>query len=477
MFQEEFNELLNLVENSLEIDDDHNVKVVNTDKIRKNVFKLVEISATGSGSKRALARYLVRAAGLEIGVYPASIHELYIARGRGDVPSNFTVPAINLRILSFDAARAVFRNAIKMDASAILFEIARSEIGYTDQHPSEYATNMLGAAIAEGYTGPVFIQGDHFQVSPSRYKDDPEKEIQTLKKLIRNALQAGFFNIDVDTSTLVDLDKETVPEQQEINYTLSAELTKFIRSLEPEGVTVSIGGEIGEVGGQNSNEEELRAYVSGFNQTMEEMSPGSAGLSKISIQTGTSHGGVVLPDGSIAQVNVDFDTLLRLSQVSREEYAMAGAVQHGASTLPQDAFGKFRESEACEVHLATNFQNIFYDLVPEGLKKDIYAYLDENHSDERKPDMTDDQFYYKTRKRAIGAYKKQTWAMSEDDKHVVFNAWEAQFNQLFTSLGISGTKEYVEKHVGFVKVIPTLDYYLDVIADTREAEDTSDLAD
>ena len=38
-------------------------------------------------------------------------------------------------------------------------------------------------------------------------------------------------------------------------------MTAFIRSIEPEGVTISVGGEIGEVGGHNSNEEELRAYT------------------------------------------------------------------------------------------------------------------------------------------------------------------------------------------------------------------------
>ena len=80
------------------------------------------------------------------------------------------------------------------------------------------------------------------------------------------------------------------------------------------------------------------------------------GISKISIQTGTSHGGVVLLDGTIAKVSVDFDTLLKLSRIARKQYGMGGAVQHGASTLPEDAFSKFVEAEAVEVHLATNFE-------------------------------------------------------------------------------------------------------------------------
>src|ERR671938_677564 len=95
---------------------------------------------------------------------------------------------------------------------------------------------------------------------------------------------------------------------------------------EPEGVTISVGGEIGEVGTQNSTVEELRAFMDGFNRTLKgKAAPGTPGLSKISVQSGTSHGGVVLPDGSIADVKLDLDTLERLSTVARKEYGLAGA--------------------------------------------------------------------------------------------------------------------------------------------------------
>jgi fructose/tagatose bisphosphate aldolase len=453
------------------------VKVIDVAALKSNIFKLVEISALKTGSEAATARFLVRGAAIDLGIFPASIHELYIARGKGEVPNTFTVPAINLRVLSFDAARAVFRAAKKINGGAIIFEIARSEIGYTDQRPSEYTTNILAAAIIEDHSGPVYLQGDHFQISASRYANDPETEVQAVKDLTKEAVHAGFYNIDIDTSTLVDLSKETVADQQQVNTSLSAELAAYVREIEPEGVTVSIGGEIGEVGGQNSTEEELRIYTEQFNEKLEEITPGTAGLSKISIQTGTSHGGVVLPDGSIAQVSVDFDTLLALSRIARDDYGMAGAVQHGASTLPQDAFGKFVESEACEVHLATNFQNIFYDFAPEDLVQDIYSYLGENHSNERKPDMTDDQFHYKTRKRAFGPFKSQIWALPQKTKDKVTQQWEAQFQQLFDSLAVANTKQFAEKHTTKINVLPSLASYIKIAGGETEEEDTSDLAD
>lgn len=466
-------EFENVLENSIKLDE-KSVRIVKPVELKSQIHKLAEISALESGAKQGFARYLTRLIALEMGIFPASIHDLYIARGKGKYPFTFSVPALNLRVLAFDSAKAAFRAAQKMNGSAIIFEIARSEMGYTDQKPSEYSTSILAAAIAEGYQGPVFIQGDHFQVSLKKYGADPDGEIAALKSLIREALAAGFFNIDVDTSTLVDINKPTIPEQQELNTSLSAMFTAFIRSVEPEGVTVSIGGEIGEVGGHNSTEEELRAYLDGFSNKLKASAPDAAGLSKISIQTGTSHGGVVLPDGSIAKVDVDFNVLRDLSRVARKEYGLGGTVQHGASTLPEDAFSKFVEHEATEVHLATNFTNMFFDLIPEDFREEIYAYLREKSAGDRKPEMTDDQFYYKVRKNAIGPFKKQSWNLPVEVKKVIGDAWEAQFTRLFTSLGVKDTTKYVSEAIKEVKIQPLLKDYLGAAADTGDVRDLAD---
>src|SRR6266487_2165806 len=319
--------------------------------VRKAVF--------GSEDDKAHARWMIWEMGQKEGVRPASIHELYMARGRGDVPP-FTTPAMNVRILSYDTGRAIFRAAKRLDAGALICEIARSEIGYTEQRPAEYVAVMTAAALREGFVGPLFIQGDHVQVNAKKYAADPEPELQAVRTLIEEELHAGFYNIDVDTSTLVDLSQQTLAEQQRVNYERAAELTRFIRDREPEGVTVSVGAEIGEVGGKNSDVHELKAFMEGYNRTLERLGP-YRGISKISVQTGTSHGGVVLPDGSIAKVQLDLDALQALSRAARATYGLGGAVQHGASTLPAEAFGAFPACEAIEIHLATNFQNIVFD--------------------------------------------------------------------------------------------------------------------
>lgn len=382
------------------------------------------------------------------GAYLASIHDVYIARGKGQ-GKNFTVPAMNLRSLTYYLAKAIFRVAKRNNAGAFIFEIAKSEMGYTGQPPIEYVGVILAAALKEGYAGPIFIQGDHCQIKAGEYFKDKAKEVAALKDMVADCVAAGFYNIDVDSSTTVKLDRPSLTEQQRDNFEVCADMSAFIRSIQPKGIQVSIGGEIGEVGHKNSTVEELTAFMDGYNKSLPK---GLAGLSKISVQTGTSHGGVVLPDGTIANVSVDFDTLKALSAAAQKQYGMGGAVQHGASTLPDNAFNKFPEVNTIEIHLATNFQNKTLDskLFP----RDLYAKMAEwckgNCQSERKANDTDEQFMYKARKRALGQFKKEIMGLPESVKDGIAAEIEKNFEFLFKQLNVNDTKDFV---AGIVKPV------------------------
>jgi hypothetical protein len=349
--------------------------------------------------------------------------------------------------MSYDTARAIFRTAKKLNAGAFLLEIARSEIVYTEQRPTEYVAVMIAAALREGYHHPVFIQGDHFQVNAKKFAVDAAAEVAAVKALATEAIAAGFYNIDLDTSTLVDLSKPTLAEQQRLNYEIGVELTRHVRGLEPKGVTISLGGEIGEVGTSNSTVAELRAFMDGYTQTLQRQAPGMVGLSKISVQSGTSHGGVVKADGSIADVQLDFQTLEDLGRVARAEYGLSGAVQHGASTLPDDLFNNFPRTETAEIHLATGFQTMLYDHLPAALRAEIYGWLRENAKDERKPGDTDEQFFYKSRKKALGPFKKALWSLPAETQAELARAYDAKFEFLFTQLGVGGTLPHVQRYI------------------------------
>ncbi|MGD0280425.1 MAG: class II fructose-bisphosphate aldolase, partial [Smithella sp.] len=351
-------------------------------------------------------------------------------------------------------AQAVFRAAMKGKVGPVIFEIARSEIDYTMQRPVEYTCAVTAAAIKTGYRGPVFLQGDHFQINAKKYAADAAKEIQTVKNLIWEAIESGFYNIDIDTSTLVDLTKASVKEQQKLNYGLAAELTTMIRDLEPEGITISVGGEIGEVGGKNSTVEELQAYMDGYLEELKKQGESLKGISKISVQTGTTHGGVPLADGSVAKVKIDFGVLEKLSALARSQYGLAGAVQHGASTLPNEAFDKFPAVGTAEIHLATGFQNIIYDSssFPGDLKEKIYEYMKTELKSEWKEKDTEEQFVYKTRKKGFGHFKLEMWHLPADVLNKIGVELENQFSFLFDKLKMTETQEIVKKYIKPVDV-------------------------
>ena len=454
MIYKDKNELLEGCEKIIEIDG-NDVCILDEAGFRNELIDNLIYTAVFCSDKAAqiAACWLIRRAGTALGIMSASIQPLYEAMGREEL-KGFTVPAINIRGITYDAAQAVFRAAMKGKVGPVIFEIARSEIDYTMQRPVEYVCAVTAAAIKTGYRGPIFLQGDHFQINAKKFAADAAKEIQTVKNLIWEAIEAGFYNIDIDTSTLVDLTKESVKEQQKTNYSLAAELTTMIRDLEPEGVTISVGGEIGEVGGKNSTVEELQAYMDGYLEELKKQGASLKGISKISVQTGTTHGGIPLADGSVAKVKIDFAVLEKLSALARSQYGLAGAVQHGASTLPDEAFDRFPAVGTAEIHLATGFQNIIYDSsnFPGDLKEKIYEYMKTEYKSEWKEKDTEEQFIYKTRKKGFGPFKLEMWQLPADTLNNIGAELEKQFSFLFEKLKMTHTQKIVEKYIKPVDV-------------------------
>ncbi len=245
----------------------------------------------------------------------ASIKSIYKQVANGQL-NGFTVPAFNIRLLTFDLMKALFRAAQKEKAGLFVVELAQSEMEYTSQTPQEYAKNCWAAAKAENYQAPIFLQGDHFKLIS-------DVESQILEKLIKKAIKAGFLNIDIDCSSL--------PLTENIKQT-----NYFIEFINKLNSKISIGAEIGEIGGKNTTNEQLEQFLAKVK-----------GISKIAVQTGTAHG----KGGQI-----DWQLVSQLTTTAKK-YGLAGIVQHGASTLPQKDLKKLAPAEVCEVHLATEIMN------------------------------------------------------------------------------------------------------------------------
>lgn len=434
--------------------DGENIIIRDEAKLRANIGELAKSSSLDHGDRAAWSKFLIYVSAQKLGIIPASIHELYMARGRGEVASSWTTPAINLRALTFDCARAAFRSADKIYSALMIFEIARVELGWSGISLAEYSACVLAAAIAEGYRGPVFLQGDHFQVSAQL---PIEQEKSSIKRFVRQAVAAGFYNIDIDTSTLVDLSQPRVSEQQYQNASISAELAAFIRNVQPDGITISIGGEIGEVGGHVSTIEELTTYIQLFNQKYTELCPNTPGLSKVSIHSGSTHGGIALADGKIKKAQIDFEAIEKLGRTTREVCGLGGVVQHGASTLEYENFDKLVQAGTLEVHLATSFMTTLFQLIPDPLKAKMYQWLDTHYGYERTGEMTDPQFYHKTQMHALAPFKRDLWNLPTEVIEKLSLAWESQFDQLFTRLGCTNTREMVENLIIPVVIPPILE--------------------
>ena len=338
-------------------------------------------------------------------------------------------------------ARTVYETAAAAGVGAVILELARSEQTYTFQRPIDYATSVLAGAVAAGWHGPVFIQGDHYQFNAKKYAADPEAMTEEIRRACRLAIDAGYRNIDIDSSTLVDLSKPNVDEEQRENYRRAAELTALIRTLEPDGVTISVGGEIGEVGTQNSTVEELRAYLDGYRRELDGAGPGRHG-----------HLQGQRPDRAPRTVASRCPTAAwpRSSSTSRScassawspaSTAWPGAVQHGASTLPDELFHRFPAVETAEIHLATGFQNALYEhpAFPDELHREIEAWCFGNAADERKPGQTDQQFVYTTRKKAIGPFKRRLWELETKDE--ILAAQRRKIAYLFTELRVNDSRD------------------------------------
>ena len=409
-----------------------------------HIDQLVSQAHFGSSADQLVAHSELLTLAKKQGCVPSSIFPVYRARGRGYIAPTFTVPAMNLRGLSYLTAQAAFEAALELNVGLMIFELARSEMKYTAQNPLQFASSVLGAALQTGWRWPVFIQGDHYQPKAQQPGMIKEGEAEAIKDLITDSLAAGIYNLDIDGSTLVDSQQPTEYDQQRSNFVFTAQMYRHIQDHQPLGITVSLGCEIAEVGTHLSKSSQLAAFMTGLHD--EGPATGLEPI-KVAVETGTAHGGVVNRDGSAGEMEVDFARLQTLSILARHKYQMAGAVQHGASTLSKEIFDRFPEAEAAEIHLSTGFQNtiLSHPAFPQALIDDMYHWCDQHCFVDRKPDWSDAQFYAKSRKKAWGPFKEATWNLPADVQTAIKQTLKSECASYFTHLKVTDTVDLMRQ--------------------------------
>ena len=268
---------------------------------------------------------------------------------------------------------------------------------------------------------------------------------EEIRRACRLAIDAGYRNIDIDSSTLVDLSKPTVDEQQRENYARAAELTALIRSLETDGVTVSVGGEIGEVGTQNSTVEELRAYLDGYRRELDARAPGAIG--HLQGQRPDRHVPRRRPAARTAAWPRSSSTSRSCASSARSPASTGWPAPSSTARRPcrtSCSTGSRRSRPPRSTSRpASRTRSTSTRRSREALHRAIEAWCFENAADERKPGQTDQQFVYTTRKKAIGPFKRELWDLETKDE--ILAAQRRKISFLFTELGVNGSREMVDR--------------------------------
>ena len=374
------------------------------------------------------------------GVYPASIHRLYAAMAQGEYP-HIAIPAINIRGITFDIACAVWKAARKLHTGPVIFELAPYEVTAGNQSFAEYSTIVQAAAVEEGYRGPVFLQGDLFTI----YDSD---ELPALKQLIDAAVDAGMYNLDLNASALIQPDERSPVEQQSLNARITAELAGYAFEKSPPGIHLSIGGDVGGIGKDNTSARDLQAFM----EILTSRLPGKSGLDKVSARTGTVLGGIISTDGSMAEMPLDLVLIEQLSLILQRDFNIAGLVQHGASTLSKENLTRLAAGGVIEAHLGTKIQNIvfdhpeFPDELMEYMRASLFTSKAGSGQKNTNASLSRAQRYYQTRFNAWGMFKEDLWALPDRAREEISLALQNWFEDLFIALNIAGKEEIITKY-------------------------------
>jgi len=439
-------ELFALLETACTLDGAELVEITDSEKLQSDMIYTLQYHASVSENEevKTACIYWIRKIADKMNVTTGSSIDFYAKKAHGQYKF-FTVPAVNLRMATFHKARALVRAADALELPHLVMELAVSEMGYTAQEKREFVALVKAAYISLGITNrTLYLQADHYQLDPKKYADDPEKEMQRIKDLIAKAIEAGVYNIDLDASKFETADPDkTDRENQAENARLTAELFHFIRQYEKEHdlpCMISIGGEVGEVGGENTKYPQVNAYLDMLRDHATVLgSRDVLGLSKVSINVGSAHGGVLGPDGKpLDVVPLDFTAHHDL-YMKGEDPMNPGphvvTVQHGASTLPKKYFPLFPAMHVGEIHLATGFQNVVWSVLEKednGLYEKMKGLAHEHFAEKIAGHKTEAIGFMKERKRVTQFVKKDLLlspAITSIEK-----ALEQEFTEIFSSL-------------------------------------------
>ncbi|GEM_PF-291153 len=378
-------QLLEALKGVVTLDSSYNVQSIDNFEALQKLVPVLYYNYSYSTDKDiiAITRNIARQGAEKIGTTPASLANIYQEQSKG--LRKFTIPSNNVRLLPLESIQAILRAANKLNAGAFQIELARSEYGYTNITYDQLVTIGLFAALVENYRGPIHFKLDH----SSNTEKDLQEGFRTTFKLQEEAIRAGVYNIDIDSSALEEPQVDGKPNMQaNIDATVKAALHARTTGWQVAPLQiVTLGGEAGGVGtAQNTTPEIMQEFITRVNQGLKTaieawigqnadkyqellkargtqgLDPREYQLNIASGQNATAHGGLfdTKTGKRLESVPLDFGLMDKISKTANDNDA-AGYEQHGFSTVPISYYHLLVEHGVAEVHLATAFMETVMD--------------------------------------------------------------------------------------------------------------------
>lgn len=359
---------------------------------------------------------------------------------------NVIVMAANIRIQH--CFRSII-DAAKETDSAVLFEIAKSEIGYTDQQPEEFARVCKEAIKAANANIPYCIHGDHITIS-----ENTPAAIAAAEDLIKKEIDAGFTSFAIDASHNFDISAAKTIDQLAANIKITTHLAKLIEKLmKDKGKTradYSLEVEVGEIGKTDpkTGKQELTTVDEAVT-FIKALHENGIYPDLIATNNGTIHGNVYDAEGNVIP-------LLGIDDKRTREVANAIAplgvkiAQHGITGTPLELMHKLINAGIAKGNVATHWQDLAIENMPPELVKKMEQWtLDKYRADAKakKPNMSDKEIVGKNIKNAIKPFKKEIADIDDKYKEKIYKACKASAIEYFEAFNGKGSGKVVRNAI------------------------------
>lgn len=413
------------------------------------VDRFVYTSILGGTQKlRHLCSLILRSAALAHGIWCDSIHPFYktLSTGRKAV---MTIPAYNVRGLTYSIVRTIFRTAQKLNAGPFIIEISPHEMSFTQQRADEIGACVLGAALRENYFGPVFIQGDHFKIDAHRSQQEKLTDTNRMQSLISDAIGNGFYNFDIDATHSLTCEHQAGRDALQDHFERVARVCEFIRQAQPQGVTAAMGVEFGSMSRLLTQKDLVLREIDMLQSNLAALQV-TPGLTKICFHldsdTNAMDNGLV-PHISQSLSQEVLSALSGLSVQLKSMLQIAGLEIHAGSGISHSVLDNLPSNGIVEVHLGTQIQDIIFDhpRFPIGLTEEIHSYLETHCSMDLQAQTSRDYFYYTARKKSWGPFKKAICSLDERTKAAILQDIEKEVSLNFELLRVAGQRNRLDE--------------------------------